>query len=237
MTAVAQIPGLRNQALGSIAHRLDGTPVGSTLIGSSSPTPTEIPSPGTSRPGRRPRATATTRPPARRATSAPRTWSTPCPAIPRTRPRGKQSLLTRFCQRSKEVDTPEGVDGSRPFCTLDGVGAVLGVVRSGGPDRPGGQPRPGLPGGSLPHYLLGHYLLGRRRGVRDTRHRLHQGCGHLRARQRPRPAGRALSRLDSVSRRFPACTGTREPGVTTGSAICGAGGGAVGASRGLICGM
>ena len=33
MTAVAQIPGLRNQALGSIAHRLDGTPAGSTLIG------------------------------------------------------------------------------------------------------------------------------------------------------------------------------------------------------------
>ena len=172
MTAVAQIPGLRNQALGSIAHRLDGTPVGSTLIGSSSPTPTEIPSPGTSRPGRRPRATATTRPPARRATSAPRTWSTPCPAIPRTRPRGKQSLLTQW---SKEVGTLEGVDGSRPFCTPDGVGAVLGVVRSGGPDRtghPGGQPRPGLPGGFLPHYLLG-----RCRGVRDTWHRLHQGVG------------------------------------------------------------
>jgi K+-transporting ATPase ATPase C chain len=114
MTAVAQIPGLRNQALGSIAHRLDGTPAGSTLIGSSSPTPMEIPSPVLPDPGRRPRATATTRPPARRATSAPRTWSTPCPAIPRTRPRGKQSLLTQW---SKEVGTLEGVDGSRPFCT------------------------------------------------------------------------------------------------------------------------
>ncbi|MFI6600268.1 potassium-transporting ATPase subunit C [Nonomuraea sp. NPDC050536] len=40
---------------------------------------------------------------------------------------GKQSLLTQVCARSKEVGELEGVSGARPFCTPDGVGAVLKV--------------------------------------------------------------------------------------------------------------
>ena len=39
----------------------------------------------------------------------------------------KQSLLTQVCARSLAVGELEGVDGSRPFCTADGVGAVLAV--------------------------------------------------------------------------------------------------------------
>ncbi|WP_214410714.1 potassium-transporting ATPase subunit C [Sphaerisporangium fuscum] len=38
---------------------------------------------------------------------------------------GKQSLLTQVCARSKAVGELEGVSGARPYCTPDGVGAVL----------------------------------------------------------------------------------------------------------------
>ncbi|RJO74923.1 potassium-transporting ATPase subunit C [Nocardia panacis] len=39
------------------------------------------------------------------------------------------SLLTTVCQRSQAVGQLEGVDGARPFCTKDtGVGAVLSVM-------------------------------------------------------------------------------------------------------------
>lgn len=44
---------------------------------------------------------------------------------------GKQSLLTQVCSRSLAIGTLDGVDGSRPFCTPDGVGAVLAVFWSG----------------------------------------------------------------------------------------------------------
>ncbi|MET7331122.1 potassium-transporting ATPase subunit C [Nonomuraea sp. NPDC005650] len=40
---------------------------------------------------------------------------------------GKQSLLTQVCARSKAVGELEGVSGARPYCTSDGVGAVLKV--------------------------------------------------------------------------------------------------------------
>jgi K+-transporting ATPase ATPase C chain len=39
----------------------------------------------------------------------------------------KQSLLTQVCSRSLAIGKLEGVDGSRPYCTADGVGAVLAV--------------------------------------------------------------------------------------------------------------
>jgi K+-transporting ATPase ATPase C chain len=45
---------------------------------------------------------------------------------------GTQSLLTQVCSRSLAVGKLEGVDGSRPFCTPSGVGAVLVVVHQGG---------------------------------------------------------------------------------------------------------
>jgi potassium-transporting ATPase KdpC subunit len=40
---------------------------------------------------------------------------------------GKPSLLTQVCERSAAVGKLEGVSGARPYCTPDGVGAVLGV--------------------------------------------------------------------------------------------------------------
>ena len=44
----------------------------------------------------------------------------------------KQSLLTQVCARSLAVGRLEGVDGSRPYCTSDGVGAVLAVFHRDG---------------------------------------------------------------------------------------------------------
>jgi K+-transporting ATPase ATPase C chain len=48
----------------------------------------------------------------------------------------KAGLLTLVCSRSAAAGQLEGVDGSRPFCTGDGVGAVLSVI---GPRDAGGN--------------------------------------------------------------------------------------------------
>ncbi|MER7415922.1 potassium-transporting ATPase subunit C [Micromonospora peucetia] len=42
------------------------------------------------------------------------------------------SLLTQVCARSRAVGELNGVDGRRPYCTTDGVGAVLAVFRADG---------------------------------------------------------------------------------------------------------
>ncbi|WP_084965088.1 potassium-transporting ATPase subunit C [Thermoactinospora rubra] len=39
----------------------------------------------------------------------------------------RKSLLTQVCERSRAVGELEGVSGARPYCTPDGVGAVLKV--------------------------------------------------------------------------------------------------------------
>ena len=44
----------------------------------------------------------------------------------------RKSLLTQVCARSLAVGNLEGVDGRRPFCTSDGVGAVLAVFHRDG---------------------------------------------------------------------------------------------------------
>ncbi|MEV4537943.1 potassium-transporting ATPase subunit C [Asanoa sp. NPDC049518] len=44
----------------------------------------------------------------------------------------KPSLLTQVCTRSLSVGALNGVSGARPFCTPDGVGAVLRVFRRDG---------------------------------------------------------------------------------------------------------
>ncbi|RJL30058.1 potassium-transporting ATPase subunit C [Bailinhaonella thermotolerans] len=49
---------------------------------------------------------------------------------------GRRSLLTQVCARSKAVGELEGVSGARPYCTPDGVGAVLKVFPAvGAPAR------------------------------------------------------------------------------------------------------
>ena len=48
----------------------------------------------------------------------------------------KPSLLTQVCSRSVAIGKLENIDGSRPFCTGGGVGAVLSVI---GPRDPSGN--------------------------------------------------------------------------------------------------
>ncbi|MFI7666484.1 potassium-transporting ATPase subunit C [Nocardia sp. NPDC049526] len=122
--AVAQIPGLHDKAEGSLVT-VDGKVVGSSLIGQSF----------TDKDGKalvqyfqsRPSAAGDGYDPLSTAASnlGPESIVDTLDADPAT---VKLSLLSTICARSKEVGDREGVDGSRPFCTKDGVGAVLSVI-------------------------------------------------------------------------------------------------------------
>jgi K+-transporting ATPase ATPase C chain len=131
MTAVAQFPGLRSQANGSQVKDANGTPIGSTLIGQSftdakgNPIPKYFQSrPSAAGSGYDPTASGASNLGGESVVD-----TLPDPANPNS---GKQSLLTQVCARSKQVGDLEGVDGRRPYCTSDGVGAVLGVFYQNG---------------------------------------------------------------------------------------------------------
>lgn len=116
--AVAQLPGLRERAEGSILTA-DGKPIGSRLIGQSftdsggNPLPQYFQSrPSAAGAGYDPTSSGGSNLGPESVVDAP----------------GKPSLLTQVCARSVAVGRLEGVDGSRPFCTGGGVGAVLSVI-------------------------------------------------------------------------------------------------------------
>jgi len=131
VTAVAQLPGLKERANGSLVQK-QGQLVGSRLIGQSF-----LDSQGN--PIRkyfqaRPSAAGSTGydPTATGASNlGPESIvdQLPNPADPSDR--GKPSLLTQICARSRAIGELEGVAGTRPYCTADGVGAVLAVFWSG----------------------------------------------------------------------------------------------------------
>jgi K+-transporting ATPase ATPase C chain len=131
---VAQLPGLHAKAEGSIIQ-IDGKPVGSKLIGQSfaDANGNALPQYFQSRPsaagnGYDPTATS--------ASNLGPESIVDTPADPAQLAAGKApadagfkpSLLTLVCSRSAAIGKLEGVDGSRPFCTGDGVGAVLSVI-------------------------------------------------------------------------------------------------------------
>ncbi|MGB9305756.1 MAG: potassium-transporting ATPase subunit C [Mycobacterium sp.] len=131
---VAQIPGLHDKAEGSILT-VNGKPVGSRLVGQlftdkdGNPLPQYFQS--------RPSAAGTGYDPLSTSASNLGPESiVDTPADPSQLAAGKSasdagfkpSLLTQVCSRSAAVGQLEGVDGSRPFCTGGGVGAVLSVI-------------------------------------------------------------------------------------------------------------
>jgi K+-transporting ATPase c subunit len=134
MWLIAQIPGLHDKAEGSILT-VHGKPVGSKLIGQlftdkdGNPLPQYFQS--------RPSAAGNGYDPLSSGASNLGPESiVDTPADPSLLAAGKSasdagfkpSLLTQVCTRSSAVGQLEGVDGSRPFCTGGGVGAVLSVI-------------------------------------------------------------------------------------------------------------
>ena len=121
--AIGRIPGLAHKADGSLVTVADKT-VGSSLIGQAftdkdgNPIPKYFQSrPSDAGKGYDPTATAA-------SNLGPESVVDTLAADPAD---AKQSLLTQVCSRSLAIGKLEGVDGSRPYCTGDGVGAVLAV--------------------------------------------------------------------------------------------------------------
>jgi K+-transporting ATPase c subunit len=133
--AIAQLPGLHERAEGSIIT-VNGKPVGSRIIGQLF----------TDKDGNALPQYFQSRPSAAGANGYDPTASggsnlgpesiVDTPADPALIAKGKSAsdagfkpgLLTQVCTRSSAVAQLESVDGSRPFCTGDGVGAVLSVI-------------------------------------------------------------------------------------------------------------
>jgi K+-transporting ATPase c subunit len=139
---VAQIPGLHDKAEGSILTA-NGRTVGSRLIGQlfTDKDGNALPQYFQSRPSA---AGAGYDPLNTSASNLGPESIVDTPADPSQLAAGKSasdagfkpSLLTQVCTRSAAVGQLEGVDGSRPFCTGGGVGAVLSVI---GPRDAGGN--------------------------------------------------------------------------------------------------
>ena len=126
---IAQVPGLNDKANGSIIQ-VDGKPVGSSLIGQSftdsdgNPLPKYFQSrPSAAGAGYDPLATSASNLGPESVVDTPGD-----PTLPEADNGYKASLLTLVCSRSAAVGKLEGVNGARPFCTGDGVGAVLSVI-------------------------------------------------------------------------------------------------------------
>lgn len=126
ITGIAQLPGLRHRAGGSIVSR-DGRDVASSLIGQSFTDKDGKPlaqyfqsRPSAAGKGYDPTSTS--------ASNLGPDSVVDAPDAP--------SLLSQVCARSAAVGALEHVDGARPYCAPDGrgsaVGAVLAVFRDGG---------------------------------------------------------------------------------------------------------
>ncbi|MEV6323567.1 potassium-transporting ATPase subunit C [Nocardia sp. NPDC051787] len=128
--AVAQLPGLREKADGSLLD-VNAASVGSSLIGQSF----------TDADGAALVQYFQSRPSAAGAGYDPLSTSAsnlgPEDIVDTA---SRKSLLTQVCTRSKQAGDRERVDGSRPFCTKNGVGAVLSVI--GPRDADGDVSRP-----------------------------------------------------------------------------------------------
>jgi K+-transporting ATPase ATPase C chain len=131
VTLIAQIPGLQHRADGSLIH-LDGKVVGSAVIGQAftdakgNPIAKYFQSrPSDAGDGYDPTATS--------ASNLGPESIIDTLADPSVKgDTGSPALLTQVCTRSEAVGKLEGVNGQRPYCTSDGVGAVLSVIHAHG---------------------------------------------------------------------------------------------------------
>ncbi|MBM7078018.1 potassium-transporting ATPase subunit C [Micromonospora humida] len=128
LVAAGRLPGLDAKADGSLLT-VDGRAVGSALIGQSftdadgNPVPRYFQSrPSAAGDGYDPTASAA-------SNLGPESVVDTLAADPR---QSTRSLLSQVCARSRAVGLLDGVDGRRPYCTPDGVGAVLAVFRADG---------------------------------------------------------------------------------------------------------
>jgi K+-transporting ATPase ATPase C chain len=131
VTGIAQLPGLKSRADGSLITS-NGKPVASAELGQNFTDGNGNPLPQYFQPRPSAAGAAGYDPTASGASNlGPESIvdTLPDPAVPGDT--GKQSLLTQVCARSLAIGQLDGVDGSRPFCTPDGVGAVLAVFWSG----------------------------------------------------------------------------------------------------------
>jgi potassium-transporting ATPase KdpC subunit len=129
VTAIAQLPGLQHRANGSLIH-LDGKVVGSAVIGQSFTDAKG--NPITKYFQSRPSAGSYDPTASGASNLGPESIVDTLPDPATKGDTGTQSLLTTVCGRSAAVGQLEGVDGRRPYCTADGLGAVLSVIRSHG---------------------------------------------------------------------------------------------------------
>ena len=133
--AVAQLPGLRDHADGSIVQ-VDGKDVGSAQIGQGYTDAKGSPlvqyfqaRPSDAGTGYDPNATAASNLGPENVVD-----TLPDPAVKSDT--GKLSQLSLVCSRSKAVGDLDRVSGARPYCTADGLGAVLAVFFHRGASGP-----------------------------------------------------------------------------------------------------
>jgi len=128
---VGQLPGLKAKADGSLV-KAGGTVVGSSLLGQSfadakgNPIPKYFQTrPSDAGAGYDPTASSG-------SNLGPESIIDTLPDPSVKDDTGKPSLLSQVCAQSAAVGQLEGVDGQRPYCTSDGVGAVLSVIHDTG---------------------------------------------------------------------------------------------------------
>jgi K+-transporting ATPase ATPase C chain len=131
---VALVPGLHAKAQGSIIN-VSGKPVASKLIGQQftdkdgNPLPQYFQSrPSAAGTGYDPLVSGATNLGPESVVDTPADPAKLTPGADPATAGFKPSLLTQVCSRSLAIGKLEKVDGSRPFCTGGGVGAVLSVI-------------------------------------------------------------------------------------------------------------